>query len=128
MSKPTVRNPSSAQIKASVDTGKIDVVKQGNIDLNFKPSTKTTNGTRLTLITTDGVHAIAGQAQVIVKALLDSPNHTATISELCEAKVGEISRLEKAGHYGVQSEYKILKHYTSGDNYTRVLSKIIHLS
>jgi hypothetical protein len=122
MSKPKVREPSIAQIKQSATTGVIDV--------DFEPSRGSRGGNlTLTLLTTVGVREakVAGQAQVIIKALTMVPGHSATISELCDAKVGELSLMEKAGHYGVQTPEKIVRHYTRGENYKR-LERFIELS
>ena len=121
MSKPKVREPSIAQIKQSATTGVIDV--------DFQPAIKNSGFTTLTLLTTVGVKEakVAPQAQVIIKALTMVPGHSATVSELCDAKVGELCLMDQAGLQTVQTPEKILSHYMRAENFRR-LERFIELS
>ena len=121
MSKPKVREPSTAQIKESAKTGVIDV--------NFQPDVKNSGFKTLTLLTTVGVKEdkLPPQAQVIIKALTMVPGHSATVSELCDAKVGELSLMDQAGLVTVQTPRTVLAHYMRAVNFRR-LERFIELS
>ena len=112
MSKPTVRNPSKEQIKASTNTGKIDV------DIVIRPSSKSRGAnTVLTLVSTEGVNQIkSGQVRAIIQALVYAKDQgfTATMDELCDSFNGGDSLLERAGLITDQPFPTIVNHYTDG--------------
>ena len=112
MSKPTVRNPSKEQIKASTKTGKIDA------DIVIRPSSNSRGGNKvLTLVSTEGVNQIqSGQVRAIIQALLYAKDQgfTATRDELCDSFNGGDSLLERAGLITDQAFHKVVDHYTSG--------------
>ena len=110
MSKPNVRTPSIAQIKESVDTGKIDV------DVVIRPPSSGNGSSKvLKLISTQGVNQIkSGQVRCIIQALLLAKDQgfTATMDDLCGSFDGGDSLLDRAGLITDQPFTTIVNHYT----------------